>query len=102
MNQARSASDTIAERMRASGAVPGGRPETVGATMRLAASPAGEISTFNAVDEMTDRLYSAVGTLRQVHDEVDAEDPSTSVLLPSIIDQLEKQAWMLAAENRAV
>jgi len=36
-----------------------------------------------------------------VHDAVDAEDPSTADLLHIVIDGLEKQAWMLSAENRS-
>jgi hypothetical protein len=35
-----------------------------------------------------------------VHDAVDAADPSTADLLHAIIDDLEKQAWLLKSENR--
>lgn len=96
---AREASDTIAERMRALGATPDGRAPTVAATAKLTPLPSGELGTSDAVDLITTSLSSAVGTMRRVHDEVDTEDPSTSDLLHAVIDLLEKQAWMLSAEN---
>jgi starvation-inducible DNA-binding protein len=37
-------------------------------------------------------------TMREVHDTVDAEDPTTSDLLHALIAALEKQAWMLSTE----
>jgi starvation-inducible DNA-binding protein len=48
---------------------------------------------------ITKRIYAVVGTLRTVHDDVDAADPSTADLLHAIIDDLEKEAWMLKSEN---
>ena len=97
---AREHSDTIAERMRALYAVPDGSVRTVAATTTLPQQPTGELSTTEAVNAMTDLLYRAAGTARAVHDQVDAEDPSTADLLHSVIVDLEKQAWMLSAENR--
>jgi starvation-inducible DNA-binding protein len=97
---AREASDTIAERMRALGATPDGRAPTVAASATLTPLPAGELRTSEGVDLITDSLAAAAYTIRKVHDEVDDEDPSTSDLLHSIIDQIERQAWMLSVENR--
>jgi hypothetical protein len=37
---------------------------------------------------------------RAIHDTVDEEDPSTADLLHAISVELEKQAWMVSAENR--
>ena len=54
------------------------------------------------VDLVTVRTYAAVGTMRAVHDAVDAEDPSTADLLHALIDDLEKQAWLINAENMKV
>jgi starvation-inducible DNA-binding protein len=99
VDDARGASDTIAERMRALDTVPDGRPRTVAAADQPAIDP-GELDTSVIVDAVTAQLRHTAGVLREVHDEVDAEDPSTSDLLHTIIDQLEKQAWMLSAENR--
>ena len=64
-----------------------------------AVSP-GELSTTETVDMITTAIYAVVGTVRAVHDEIDAADPSTADLLHAIIDALEKQAWMLKSENR--
>jgi starvation-inducible DNA-binding protein len=99
---ARDASDTVAERMRALGAIPDGRAPTVASTATLTPLPAAELPSTEAVDLITDSLSAVAATIRKVHDEIDAEDPSTSDLLHAIIDQVEKQAWMLSAENRVL
>ncbi|HEX7658567.1 MAG TPA: DNA starvation/stationary phase protection protein [Pseudonocardiaceae bacterium] len=100
VDYAREASDTIAERMRALNAVPDGRPETVATTTTLPSLPGGEQDTGRIVDLVTGLLHTTAGTVRAVHDEVDAEDPSTADLLHAIIDSLEKFAWLLSSENR--
>ncbi len=87
----RESSDTIAERMRALGATPDGRAPTVAATTKLQSLPEGERATSEAVDLISDSLRTAVGTIRKVHDEVDADDPSTSDLLHAIIDHLKSK-----------
>ena len=99
---AREASDTIAERMRALDVVPDGRSDTVAATTSLPEFPAFEHSTGEVVDLITVRIYAAVDTLRAVHDQVDAEDPSTADILHQLIDGLEKLAWLIKSENRKV
>jgi starvation-inducible DNA-binding protein len=100
VDAARVASDTIAERMRATGATPDGRVPTIAAMATLTEFPPGEQDAAAAVDLMTARLRTVTGTARAIHDSVDAEDPSTADLLHGIIIELEKQAWMLSAENR--
>ena len=47
-----------------------------------------------------DDLYAASGTARRIHDDVDAEDPTTADILHAIIERLEQLAWMIDAENR--
>jgi starvation-inducible DNA-binding protein len=100
VDEAREASDTIAERMRALGATPDGRAPTVVATASLAPLPPGEQDSAMVVDLITSALRQAAATARSVHDEVDAEDPTSADLLHAVISSLEKQAWMLSAENR--
>jgi starvation-inducible DNA-binding protein len=100
VDMAREASDTIAERMRALHATADGRSDTVAATTTLPAFPAGEQSTADVARAVTARLNAAAATLRAVHDDVDAEDPSSADLLHAIVEDLEKQAWMLSAEVR--
>jgi starvation-inducible DNA-binding protein len=102
VDTAREASDTIAERMRALNAVPDGRSDTVTATTTLPAITPLELSTTETVDLITTRIYAAVDTTRDVHDDVDAADPSTADLLHDVISTLEKAAWMLKSENRKV
>jgi starvation-inducible DNA-binding protein len=99
---AREASDTIAERMRALNAIPDGRSDTATASTTLPAIPPTELSTTETVDFVTTRVYAAVNTMRTVHDDVDAADPSSADLLHNMIDSLEKAAWMLKSENRKI
>jgi starvation-inducible DNA-binding protein len=99
---ARAGSDTIAERLRALDAVPDGRTDTVAATTTLPQFPAYEVATAEAVDLITARVYAAVDTMRAVHDDVDADDPSTADILHQLIDGLEKLAWLIKSENRKV
>lgn len=99
---AREASDTVAERMRALDAIPDGRSDTVAAATSLPQFPAYEHGTSEVVDLIAARTYAAVDTLRAVHDEVDAEDPSTADILHQLIDGLEKLAWLIKSENRKV
>ncbi|NMH75798.1 DNA starvation/stationary phase protection protein [Pseudonocardia xinjiangensis] len=102
VDAAREASDTIAERMRSLDGVPDGRSDTIAATTSLPQFPAGEHDTAEVVGLITTRIYTAVYTIRAVHDAVDAVDPSTSDLLHAITDTLEKLAWMVKAENRKI
>ena len=87
---------------RALWAVPDGRSDTVTASTTLPQFPPYEHSTDEVVDLITDRIYAAVDTLRNVHDAVDAEDPSTADILHQLIDGLEKLAWLIKSENRKV
>ncbi|MBF6195986.1 DNA starvation/stationary phase protection protein [Nocardia implantans] len=102
VDAAREGSDTIAERMRALDAVPDGRSDTVAATTSLPPFPAQEVNSADVVDLITTRTYAAIDTIRDVHDAVDAEDPSTSDLLHQITASLEKLAWLIKSENRKV
>ena len=97
---AREHSDTVAERLRALQAVPDGRTETVATTTDLSPYPAGLVSVEDTVDAIVERLAQTVEVVREVHDGVDAEDPTSADILHEIIADLEKQAWFLSSENR--
>ncbi len=101
IEDARTFSDTIAERMRALHAVPDGRSATIAKTTTLPEFPTGEVSTTETIDLVTARLEAPVGTMRDVHDAVDEEDPTSADLLHAIIERLEQFAWMVSAENRS-
>ncbi|MEJ1178056.1 MULTISPECIES: Dps family protein [unclassified Pseudarthrobacter] len=96
---ARQFADEAAERMRALHALPDGRSQTVSADTRLDEFPAGLTSTKAAVKLVTARLERTVKTARDVHDEVDEEDPTSADLLHAIIERLEQLAWMVNAET---
>jgi len=100
IDDARTFSDTVAERMRALHGTPDGRSDTVAETTSLAAYPAGEVDTRETVDLIVARLEATVGTVRGVHDQVDGEDPTSSDILHAILERLEQFAWMVSAENR--
>jgi starvation-inducible DNA-binding protein len=100
VESAREFSDTIAERLRALHATPDGRSATVAEQTSLPEFPNGEVDTSETVDLITERLEAVVRTMRDVHDDVDEEDPTSADLLHAIIEQLEQYAWMVSAENR--
>ncbi len=95
---AREFADETAERMRALHALPDGRSTTIAASTRLEQFPAGLTQTKDAVKLITDRLERTVQTMRDVHDEVEEEDPTTADLLHAFIARLEQLAWMVSAE----
>lgn len=100
VDAAREFSDTVAERMRAIYVTPDGRRATVAAASTLPEVPAEEVDTAETVDVITAALYATAGTARRIHDEVDAEDPTTADILHSILERLEQLAWMIDSENR--
>jgi starvation-inducible DNA-binding protein len=97
---AREFSDDVAERLRALHATPDGRSATVAEQTSLPEFPNGEVDTEETVDLITERLEAVVRTMRDVHDDVDEEDPTSADILHAIIERLEQLAWMVSAENR--
>jgi starvation-inducible DNA-binding protein len=100
VDTARAAADTVAERIRALGTAVDGRSDMIAATTTVPAFPGGEQDTATVASLLDTCLGATAATLRQAHDEVDVEDPPTADLLHAIIDDLEKHAWMMRAENR--
>ncbi|MFE7844088.1 Dps family protein [Microbacterium sp. NPDC057407] len=97
---AREFSDTVAERMRSLHALPDGRSDIVAETTTLPEFPQGEIATNEVVDLMTERLDAVATTCRDVHDDVDEEDPTSADILHAILERVEQLSWMVSAENR--
>jgi starvation-inducible DNA-binding protein len=97
---AREFSDVIAERMRALYVVPDARAATVAHASSLPAFPGTEVDTAETVDLVVSALYGVAATARRIHDDVDAEDPTTADLLHTVLERLEQLAWMIDAENR--
>jgi len=96
---AREESDVIAERMRALQVVPDGRTETVSATTDLTAYAGDLVSVTDTVDAIVERITQTVTVLREVHSDVESEDPPTADLINNIVNQLEQQSWMIASQN---
>lgn len=100
VDAAREFSDDVAERMRAIDITPDGRSDTVAKNTSLPEYPEGEVLTSEVVGLISERIYTATRTMRDVHDQVDAEDPTTADLLHGFLERLEQLAWMVSAENR--
>jgi starvation-inducible DNA-binding protein len=79
---------------------PDARAATVAHASSLPAFPGTEVDTAETVDLVVTALYAVAGTARRIHDEVDAEDPTTADQLHTILERLEQLAWMIDAENR--
>ena len=94
--------DTVAERMRALNAVPDGRTRTIANATRITSFPAGEVSVERAIAIIAERIIAVVNIIRAVHDDVDAQDPTSADILHTILETLEKQRWMLAAQLRHI
>lgn len=97
---AREFADTVAERMRALHALPDGRSDLVAATTSLPEFPQGEVATTEVIDLMTERLDAVADTCREVHDDVDDEDPTSADILHAVLERVEQLSWMVSAENR--
>ncbi len=99
IDDARAFADEMAERMRALHAVPDGRSVAVAEGTKIQPFPAGLVSTKDTVGLVVNMLNAAVNTMRDVHDQIDEEDPTTADLLHGFIAKLEQYAWMVDAEN---
>ncbi len=97
---AREAADDVAERMRALHATPDGRPAVIAEQNSLPEFPQGEVLTHDAIDLVTAAIEATVGSMRDVHDEVDEADPTSADILHGILEKLEQQAWFISAETR--
>ncbi|MEX0428526.1 Dps family protein [Nocardioides sp. DS6] len=100
VDAAREFTDEVAERMRAVYVTPDARSATVAEDTSLAPFPAREVDTATTVDLIVAAIYTVAKTARDIHDDVDAEDPTTADLLHTILARLEQLAWMIDAENR--
>ena len=99
IEDARGFADELAERMRALQAVPDGRSQAVAEGTSLPPFPAGLVDTKDTVTLVVALLEGTVKTMRDVHDQVDEEDPTTADILHGFIGKLEQYAWMVDAEN---
>lgn len=92
---ARDGSDEIAERMRALFATPDARVSVVAQDSSLPQAPAGVITTEEGVAAIISAIEATVGTMRDVHEKVDHEDPASADILNDLIRSLEKLHWFI-------
>ena len=96
---AREGSDELAERMRALQVVPNGLPEVVAQRNTLPTVPETIIKTDDAEELAVAAINAAVGTMRDVHEKVDAEDSASADILNDYIRRFEQQAWFIRSQN---
>jgi starvation-inducible DNA-binding protein len=99
VEEARNASDLVAERATAIGYAPDGRPTTVAKSSPLSEFPAGQITDDEAVDLITESLSTLCGTVRKRVEHTEELDPVSQDLLIEVLATLEKQHWMFAAQR---
>jgi starvation-inducible DNA-binding protein len=92
---ARASADTVAERMRALGADPDGRSDTVARTTTLPELSSGRLETSTAASLILGRLHTVAGVIREASPDIADEDTSTGDLLNVALQELEEHAWML-------
>ena len=56
--------------------------------------------THLVLDLITAALYATAGTARDIHEVIDAADPTTADIIHTVLERLEQLAWMIDAENR--
>ena len=100
VDDARAFGDDVAERMRALYVTPDARAVSVAHQSSLPVFPGTEVDTAETVDLIVGALYGVAATARRIHDDVDAEDPTTADLLHTILERVEQLAWLVDAENR--
>ena len=60
-------------------------------------------STVSAVSTSSEGTCGSdvfAATARRIHDDVDAEDPTSADILHTVLERLEQLAWMIDSENR--
>ena len=95
---AREAADTFAERMRAVGSYPDTRLSVLAATATLPAAHHGPTSTDQTARAIGSRLRAVSEELRTAQTAIETVDPPSADLLNQVVIEVEKHAWMLAAE----
>ena len=79
--------------------VPNGLPEVVAQRNTLPTVPETIIKTSDAEELAVAAINAAVGTMRDVHEKVDAEDSASADILNDYIRRFEQQAWFIRSQN---
>ena len=92
--------DEVAERINALDLFPNGQVNDVASATPFAPLPAGPVRDLDIVGAFADRLETAIGRARKRIAELDALDLVTQDMIIGMVDELEKQRWMLRAQLR--
>jgi starvation-inducible DNA-binding protein len=92
-------SDATAERARALGVAPDGQARTVGARSQLAELEPGEIRTSSVVRTLIEALDEAITRGRERMAQAAEYDAVTEDLMIATVALLEKQRWMIDAQQ---
>lgn len=95
----RGAIDDVAERMTALNGVPDGRAATVASDSSLPAFPEGAMTVDGVLSTLANHVATTVSRLREHQATVADLDPITEDLLIGIIGTMEKQLWMIQAQE---
>jgi starvation-inducible DNA-binding protein len=98
-DQVRAAADTVAERAVAIGYSPDGRAATVAKESPLADVPAGRIADSTVIELMVAALTTVTGRVRPRVERLGGLDAVTQDVLIGVLAGLEKQRWMLSAQQ---
>lgn len=99
VNTARQYADLVAERCAAIGVNPDGRVATVAKDTALPKLADGWLRDDDVIPYFVDAYAGIIARMRQRVAETDRTDQVTQDLLLSLTAELEKQAWMLQAEQ---
>ena len=98
IDQVRTASDDVAERLVTIGVAADGRAATVAESSCLAAFPEGEVSVQQTIALISDRLAAISKSMRERIEALDI-DPVSQDMLIGLTAPIEKQLWMLQSQE---
>jgi starvation-inducible DNA-binding protein len=98
-DEMRGAADLVAERAVSIGYSVDARPGTVAKSTPLPDFPAGQVVDDEVVDLITEALAEVCGSVRKRVEHTADLDPASQDLLITVLETLEKQHWMFAAQK---
>ncbi len=98
IEDARTYSDDVAERVVALGAPVDGRAEAVAEETKLPSFPTGFLSDEKVVAAIVEQLDATIATARKALDELDKVDLVSQDIVIELLRALEKHRWMFAAQ----
>lgn len=98
-DEARESADLVAERMLALGAPTDGRPSAVAQASPLPDVPTGTIPDAQAIDHAVRLLKTTSQRLYEHIDQLAQVDPVSQNLLQDLTHEVDKQLWMLEAQQ---